>query len=269
MAGDWSSLPGDILAYISGRLSTDTDVLHIHQVCVHWRASTPPARSAHGSSPLKKTNPIGKYSIHAPNGDQRVLDVGAPAGLPYCCGTPRGWLALMDDDQSPTRLVLWEPVSKAEIPLPCLDSVAQVFLSDNPTTATSDWVAIAFQLRRQGSHECTLLVWRPGDAAWTQLRHGFATRIGSVAFHGGKMYCAEDIRAIRTYDLMTREIKDIDVDGALGRLRASSSDDDWPGTMVASHLVTCNGELLIVLMHVACRRPHAEVEHGRVARAVR
>uniref|UniRef100_A0A0E0LL00 Uncharacterized protein n=1 Tax=Oryza punctata TaxID=4537 RepID=A0A0E0LL00_ORYPU len=58
---------------------------------------------------------IGKdYSFWLPHGggNQRIPCFGdAPAGLPYCCGTPHGWLALADAPHSLTRLILWEPVS--------------------------------------------------------------------------------------------------------------------------------------------------------------
>ncbi|GJN29467.1 hypothetical protein PR202_gb17693 [Eleusine coracana subsp. coracana] len=42
VAGDWSSLPADLLSQVSCRPSSDGDLLRIHLVCTHWRAFTSP-----------------------------------------------------------------------------------------------------------------------------------------------------------------------------------------------------------------------------------
>ncbi|TVU32036.1 hypothetical protein EJB05_23752, partial [Eragrostis curvula] len=122
---DYSSLPAELLEDISGRLSADTDRLHIHQVCAHWRAST---------SHLTTCRP---WIIAGREPRQESSCHGAPAGLPCCCGASPRWLALADCARSPTRLVLWEPVSGAQISLPPLPAVAQVFLSDDPLASPS------------------------------------------------------------------------------------------------------------------------------------
>ncbi|XP_062201180.1 uncharacterized protein LOC133903741 isoform X5 [Phragmites australis] len=160
--GGWSSLPFDLLQQVSGRLTSERDLLHLRQVCSHWRASTSlpvapyrPWVVASRARPII-VGPLGEYSLWLPRGLQRVQLAGPP-GLPYCCGTPRGWLALADDELSPTRLVLWEPRSGTEIPLPPLARVIQ-----------------------------------PGDAAWSAAAGlGTSHRLHSVAFHGGKMYCMD------------------------------------------------------------------------------
>jgi hypothetical protein len=80
---------------------------------------------------------------------------------------PHGWLALADDRQFPTRLVLWDPHSGTEIPLPCLCPVIQVFLSGDPL-ASRHWMAIASQPRGLVAH--ILFFWRPRDTAWSGIR---------------------------------------------------------------------------------------------------
>ena len=112
----------------------------------------------------------------------------APAILPYCCGTPRGWLALRDDLRSPTRLILWEPLSKAEIPLPTLTTVAQVFLSGDPLASPAGWMAIASQKIPGVQIGQRLFFWRPGDAAWTVQLENPRGRIQGAAFHQGRFY---------------------------------------------------------------------------------
>ncbi|KAI4988835.1 hypothetical protein ZWY2020_036152 [Hordeum vulgare] len=75
----------------------------------------------------------------------------------------------MDNLQSPTRFVLWEPLSESEIPLPCLPSVIQVFLSAqetrSPRLTLTGCMAIASQ-KLYTTGTCmgqTLFFWRPGD----------------------------------------------------------------------------------------------------------
>jgi len=113
------------------------------------------------------------------------VGIGAPpAGAPHCCGASRGWLALTDNACSPTRLVLWDPASGAEVRLPLLPGVTQVFLSADPL-ASPDWTAVAGQrygyLGAQKSFFC-----RPGDAAWSVLCDRPTAGIDSVAFHEGE-----------------------------------------------------------------------------------
>ncbi|CAO2140750.1 unnamed protein product [Urochloa humidicola] len=156
----WSSLPGDLLEQISGHLCTEADHLHVHQVCAHWRASTSPPAAFRPSILARRPLPVGRspppalpayhyYSVWLPRRHpQREVDLGAqPAGLPFCLGASRGWLALADGIHSPTRLVLWDPASGAEVRLPPLADVIQIFLSADPL-ASPDWMAVASQ--RQG-----------------------------------------------------------------------------------------------------------------------
>ncbi|GJN01828.1 hypothetical protein PR202_ga19129 [Eleusine coracana subsp. coracana] len=100
-----------------------------------------------------------------------------PAGVPCCCGVPRGWLALSDHDKSPTRLLLWDPTSGAEIALPPLNNIVQVFLSDVPLITTASpspsWVALASQRRDElllvvlhgNDHPCLAEIYKTPD--WT------------------------------------------------------------------------------------------------------
>ncbi|GJN00747.1 hypothetical protein PR202_ga17951 [Eleusine coracana subsp. coracana] len=201
--GGWSSLPVDLLKEVSGRLSSDADYLRIHQVCPHWRAFTvPPAvyrpwlvAGRHGRSGLQL---IGEYSLRLLRGDAPGTGVrDPPAGLPYCCGASWGCLALVDDDQNPTRLVLWEPLSNTEISLPCLRPITWIFLSDDPLTS-ADWIVIASQL--QGVIGQRTLFWRPGDASWSILNGRGTSQIDTITFLDGKAYYIDIRRNIIVCD---------------------------------------------------------------------
>ncbi|KAM0822877.1 hypothetical protein ACQ4PT_071226 [Festuca glaucescens] len=226
MAGGWSSLPADLLSQISARLISDSDHLHAHQVCAHWRASTsrPVAYRpwvVAGRQVPDGRGPLGEYSLLLPRGVRRVeFAASPPPGLRYCCGTPRGWLALADDLRSPTRLMLWEPHSGTEIPLPRLSPVIQVFLSGDPL-ASPHWVAIATQPRGPVAH--ILFFWRPGDAAWSGPGRAPAATVHSV----------ERTRS-RGLNWLTHSVR-------------------------AVHVVACGGELLLVLLFEGRRGLFMEV----------
>ncbi|KAF7066406.1 hypothetical protein CFC21_072397 [Triticum aestivum] len=258
MAG-WTSIPAELLAEISGRLPGDADRIHIHQVCSHWRASTSRLAACRpwiiaGREPWSLVGPVGEHSFWLPLGGRRIyLGTPTPAGLPYCCGTPLGWLALMDNLQSPTRFVLWEPLSEAEIFLPCLPAVVQVFLSGDPLTSP-DWMAIASQ-KLYSTGTCmgqTLFFWRPGDAAWTMQLERPNGRIDSSAFHQGKFYFTDIGWTLHVYDLDRSPPKLVRSTYLYSALRERHGFRQFPGGgRPAWYVVAFNGELLLVVMYRA------------------
>ncbi|TVU31951.1 hypothetical protein EJB05_23663, partial [Eragrostis curvula] len=207
VGGGWSCIPGDLLRQVSSLLTSEHDLLRFRQVCTHWCAFTPlpiaPCRPwvvARRAMPII-VGPLGDFSLWLPRGLQRV-HVAGPPDLPYCCGKPRGWLALADDEQSPTRIVLWEPRSGTEIPLPCLSRVVQIFLSDDPLTTSSKlgWMAVATRVKNEICQN--VFFWRPGDAAWSSADEVLAwERLHSVAFLGRNMYCIDYSQRLAIYDL--------------------------------------------------------------------
>ncbi|KAI5017345.1 hypothetical protein ZWY2020_042233 [Hordeum vulgare] len=228
MAGGWSSLPADLLYQISARLISDADQLHAHLACAHWRATIPrPAAYRPWVVAARQApdglSPVGEHSFLLPRGVPGVDFQAIPPGLPYCCGAPRGWLALADDARSPTRLVLWEPHSGTEIPLPCPCPVIQVFLSGDPLES-SDWTAVATRLRRPSAH--IIFFWRPGDASWSGPATVPCAKLYSVEFHAGNIYCIDGMFNLSIYDLQL---------GTRDCVRAV-------------HVVACRGELLLVLL---------------------
>ncbi|KAK3131772.1 hypothetical protein QOZ80_6AG0511200 [Eleusine coracana subsp. coracana] len=250
--GGWSSLPVDLLKEVSGRLSSDADYLRIHQVCPHWRAFTvPPAvyrpwlvAGRHGRSGLQL---IGEYSLRLLRGDAPGTGVrDPPAGLPYCCGASWGCLALVDDDQNPTRLVLWEPLSNTEISLPCLRPITWIFLSDDPLTS-ADWIVIASQL--QGVIGQRTLFWRPGDASWSILNGRGTSQIDTITFLDGKAYYIDIRRNIIVCDfnlgtdLFPKYTPIYHVCNVVNRICKC----DRLHPVRGAHLVACNRDLLLVV----------------------
>ncbi|KAJ1272651.1 hypothetical protein BS78_06G219600 [Paspalum vaginatum] len=264
MAAGWASLPADLLREISGRLSTDGDHLRIHHVCAHWRASTPlPAGSlcivASRPWPWKDRYPVGLYSMWHVKGEQRVRGFpDPPAGVPWCCGMSRGWLALSDYAKWPTRLLLWDPSSGAEVPLPPppRPSILQVFLAEDPL-ASPHWMAIA-TLEDSGS----LLFWRPGDKSWRPVmdgRQNIATSVDNIAFHNGKAFVSSCSNRLLVYDLNLGTtsppmfVRQLYVDTVV-RL-SSAQCRSYPYVRA----VACNGYLLVVMLDDASSPSFAEV----------
>ncbi|CAN6288985.1 unnamed protein product [Urochloa humidicola] len=268
--GGWSSLPADLLQQVSSRLTSEDDVLHVRQVCPHWRACTSlpvapfrPWVVATRAKPIR-VGPLGEYSLWLPRGLKRV-QLASPPGLPYCCGTPRGWLALADDERSPTRLVLWEPHSDTEIPLPPLACVVQVFLSADPlaSSSLSSWLAVATQFRSQFHH--TILFWRPGDCAWSAAAEVYTgEKLHSVAFLGGKMYCIDHSKRLAIYDLNLGTnsppvlIQRMYAAALLNMLCNRRCGNKLHGIR-AAHFVNCNDELLLVVLFYTGHPSFAEV----------
>ncbi|XBH97581.1 hypothetical protein VPH35_127234 [Triticum aestivum] len=259
--GGWTSLPAELIQEVSDRLQADVDQIHIHQVCSHWRASTAPLAAcrpwivaAHyrRRNPVSAVDPVCDHSFWLPRGGKRMHSRAlAPAGLPYFCGTPRGWLALTDDLQSPTRLILWEPLSQAEIPLPPLTTVAQLFLSGEPLASPAGWMAIASQEIRGAQIEHMLFFWRPGDAAWTILPGYPVNRIDGAAFHQGRLYISNMVgMRVSIFDLQQHPPKRLLRISLYTPLRTRCP-SRLPGDPV-SHVVACNNQLLLVIKCSHC-----------------
>jgi hypothetical protein len=103
--------------------------------------------------------------------------------------------------------VLWDPTSGAEVELPPLCSVLQVFLSGDPLSSPppQQWMALASQQNVPRADSQKTYFWRPGDASWclmTPPRPNYSTsRIESVAFHDGKLIFVDWQQLLVVYDL--------------------------------------------------------------------
>ncbi|KAJ1272652.1 hypothetical protein BS78_06G219700 [Paspalum vaginatum] len=166
-------------------------------------------------------------------GEQRVRGFpDPPAGVPWCCGMSRGWLALSDHEKSPTRLLLWDPSSGAE-----------VFLAEDPL-ASPHWMALA-TLEGSGS----LLFWRPGNNP----------SVDNIAFHDGKMFFNGSRDRLLVYDL------NLGTTSPPTFVRELCLDAAVAGPSVQRHgyhyvrAVACNGDLLVVVLDATWSPCLAEV----------
>ncbi|CAD6205580.1 unnamed protein product [Miscanthus lutarioriparius] len=195
----------------------DDDAVHFRRVCRHWRVAADAGTAVHRPwFVLKPANddetlhtvhalvqPVDRRRCHTHVRPVRV-DAAAAAvngAWPPACvrGTSRGWLAVNEGE----RLLLRDPISRAEIPLPAFDAgylLFDVFLSDDPLAAPSSWTAFAFF---RWDDVCThnpgevLAFCRPGDAEWARVDldddgHGYQGQpmrlYQGLEFFGGRPY---------------------------------------------------------------------------------
>ena len=106
---DWASLEGGLLSDIFLRLPADADAVRFRRVCRGWRVAfvRPAARR-------RRVRPV-RADADAVTGEW------PPASA--IRGASRGWLAV-DEGK---RLLLRDPVSRAEVPLPAFEAGYQLF----------------------------------------------------------------------------------------------------------------------------------------------
>ncbi|PUZ38622.1 hypothetical protein GQ55_9G211900 [Panicum hallii var. hallii] len=150
---DWASLERGLLHDVFTRLPVDADAASFRHVCRGWRAAAGPGTPVAGPWFALRSAADGRRAFVRPARRRRRvrpvrLDAAAAGGekkAPACVrGASRGWLAVDDGG----RLLLRDPVSRAEVPLPDFDDpdykLTDIFLSDDPLVAAGRWTAFAF-----------------------------------------------------------------------------------------------------------------------------
>lgn len=180
---EWASLERGVLRDIFLRLPRDDDSVSFRLVCHGWHdaagAGTPVPRPWFILNRVDDDEPSHAFvrpvdrrrhtRVSLILMDSAAINVEWP---PACVrGTSRGWLAVEEGD----RLLLRDPISGAEIPLPAFDAGYQmfdVFLSDDPLAAPGSWTAFAFfRWDDVFTHNPgdVLAFCRPGDAEWARV----------------------------------------------------------------------------------------------------
>jgi hypothetical protein len=116
---DWSTLPEELLEYISNMLQSRREAIKFRSICPTWRAALPFAKYI---APVLML-PFGPESLDGAVTFYTVADGGATTftrNLPLLrgkklCGSSRGWLALVDEAASVTLL---NPLTGTTIELP-------------------------------------------------------------------------------------------------------------------------------------------------------
>ncbi|XBI80406.1 hypothetical protein VPH35_089587 [Triticum aestivum] len=179
----------------------------------------------------------------------------APSGLPYYCGMPRGWLALTDDQRPPTRLILWEPLSQAEIPLPPFTTIAQLFLLGDPLASPAGWMATASQKIPGAQIGQMPFFWRPRDAAWMIQPEYPIGQTDGAAFHQGRLYISDMRMRLSIFHLQQHPPKRMWLISLYTPLRTRyPSRLPGPGDPVP-HVVACNNQLLLIMVYRGQGRP--------------
>lgn len=183
---DWASLERGLLRDVFIRLSSDDDAIHFRRVCQHWRVAAGDGvlvpRPWFVLKPPDDDDPVHTFNalmrpVDCRRGRVRSVRVDAAAAVTgewspaRVRGTSRGWLAVDEGE----RLLLKDPISGAEVPLPAFDNDYQlfdIFLSDDPLATPGSWTAFAFfrwddvYIHNPGD---VLAFCRPGDDEWARV----------------------------------------------------------------------------------------------------
>ncbi|XP_062201485.1 uncharacterized protein LOC133904013 [Phragmites australis] len=248
---EWSSLPADLLLAVFALLPSDADRIRFRAVCAGWAAAAAAWRPRPwlvGSCTDRSGRGAHAMSSFwlSPSGSLVSFAAAVPAGLEYLSSS-NGYLALSDPRTIPKAIVLVNPVTGRRVPLPPIGffkkwiDVTTVVLSADPDTAVGRWAAVVV-----GFPTTCLAYYSSATGAWTQLDFSVAG-YAAVEHYRGRFYVA-----------FKSQICVCELDGdapaviPLEHVNADGDDSDDEKVarsgrrVVETHLVECDGELLLV-----------------------
>ncbi|WVZ59321.1 hypothetical protein U9M48_009478 [Paspalum notatum var. saurae] len=244
---DWASLESGPLHDVFTRLTADLDAFNFRHVCRGWSAAAGAGALIPRPWFVLRSATDGHCAFVRPTAGRRrrrsrVKNVRV--GAPCVRGASRGWLAL---DDGGGRLLLRDPISRAEVPLPSFDDPAyrlsDVFLSDDPLAAPAGrWTAFAFFKTENcayGYPGKVLAFCRPDDAEWGRFDlDGDGQQVGfyrGLEFFRGRAYVLLGMYMLAVCDVEARRVVACPV--ALQHMM------EWESIQVS--LVECGGNLLV------------------------
>uniref|UniRef100_J3N462 KIB1-4 beta-propeller domain-containing protein n=1 Tax=Oryza brachyantha TaxID=4533 RepID=J3N462_ORYBR len=268
---DWSSLQVDLLRSVLMRLAGDRERARFGAV----------GSRADDWSGLSAAT-VSSFWLSQGERGLAPFDVDVPAGSEYLSSS-RGYLALWNPLDSPRAITLFNPVTGRRIRLPPIGffkrwhDVATIVLSDDPDTA-EEWSAVAV-----GFPANSLAWYSSATGEWTPLSFSFAGYAGVehfrrrfyVAFKSQLCVLELDGGAPAVIPLELQAGNDDDHSSESGCRNNGGSglrDEDPPSKrIVETHLVECDGELLVVSMHdeVAYNTANSEGVLGNFGRKAR
>ncbi|KAK3153071.1 hypothetical protein QOZ80_2BG0167250 [Eleusine coracana subsp. coracana] len=253
---DWASLERGLLHDIFTRLPADADVDSFRHVCHHWRVAA--VAGAPVSRPwfvLSRPSVNGTVATHAyiqpaqRHGRSRIRAIHkedvttikeewAPSQ-----GSSRGWVAVSEGENN---LLLRDPISRVEVPLPPIDPVCQlfsIFLSDDPLDAPTEFTAFGFFKRTDSPYQRHLLAFcRSSDGEWTRIDADADEPEQIWYFQGLEFFRGRAYVLLRNYSVAV-----VDVDAR--RLVLSTVNLSYPChnlLYTQESLVEADGDLLFV-----------------------
>ncbi|KAL5226210.1 hypothetical protein ABZP36_012849 [Zizania latifolia] len=271
---DWSWLPADLLSAVFKRLPSDADRVRVGAVCTRWGAAAAAWRPrpwlVGSRADDRSGRSVAMSSFWLSQGDDGLVQFAAavPDGSEYLSSS-HGYLALANPRASTKTITLFNPVTCRRISLPPIaffkkwHDVTTIVLSADPDAA-DEWSAVAIAFPTN-----CLAYYSSATGAWTPLRFNAAGYPG-VEHYNGRFYVAFESQLcvceldVATPAVIPLEQFDSDSDysddeaGALAamelkqanRYEHSWDDEKLPGKrVVETHLVECDGELLIVSVY--------------------
>uniref|UniRef100_A0A0D3HBD0 KIB1-4 beta-propeller domain-containing protein n=1 Tax=Oryza barthii TaxID=65489 RepID=A0A0D3HBD0_9ORYZ len=196
---DWSGLPGDLLRLFSGRLHDPLDFLRFSAVCRAWRTAT--AAAAASPPPflpwlLTRPAPISPtagpslsfYSLSS----AALRSVAAPSATCSLLGHTNSHLLF--SDHGPLLLLLLNPLTGADLPLPpspfnAFSPITQGYYLPGP-----DSPVVLYDTRRIFFHH-------PGGGGWTTVP--VVDLVAENMYHAGKVFVCNDRGHLTIFDAAT------------------------------------------------------------------
>ncbi|KAH9605035.1 hypothetical protein KSS87_006990 [Heliosperma pusillum] len=193
MAGDWSTMPLDLLVDISMKLETCEDFIYFSLVCRWWNRVASSIKNEWKGNPTpwlllaenKNENPECHRKIFNLKNNKCYKFTLPDIFESRCSGSAYGWLAMIDRS---LNVKLFNPISKAHIPFPSLENFPDI-VGYNPELHETEDKYINLILTRvvekmvvlKASQSCRhefvivtfttfgIAVARPGDQSWTSI----------------------------------------------------------------------------------------------------
>uniref|UniRef100_A0A0D9XLM0 KIB1-4 beta-propeller domain-containing protein n=1 Tax=Leersia perrieri TaxID=77586 RepID=A0A0D9XLM0_9ORYZ len=271
---DWAWLHADPLRSVFRRLAGERERVRFAAVCKNWgsAAAAWPARPWLVGSRRNDRSGTGSATASAfwisHASDRGLVPFSAAAAVPIPAGSEflsstRGYVAICRPEESPRAITLYNPVTARRIPLPAIGffkrwhDVGTVVLSADPDTA-AEWSAVAV-----GYPANCIAYYSSATNDWTPVTFNSAGYAGVEHFRGqfyvafkaqiGVLDLDDDVPTINVLEIAGDDDdggSDSDASSGAGNKYAGLEDEDPPRKrIVESHLVECNGELLLVVMH--------------------
>ncbi|XP_074289611.1 F-box/kelch-repeat protein KIB1-like [Silene latifolia] len=129
MASDFSTLPLDVLGVIALKLETFEDFIKFSAVCRSWDLASSSIKHQWAPTPVVPWLLLAENTQNNPNCVRKIFNLSNNKcynlNLPQtfgarCWGSPYGWIAMIDRNYD---VILFNPITKAQIPFPCLKSL--------------------------------------------------------------------------------------------------------------------------------------------------
>ncbi|XP_074289810.1 F-box protein SKIP23-like [Silene latifolia] len=211
MASDFSMLPLDLLGVIALKLETFEDFFKFSAVCRSWNRASSSVKHQWTATPVVPWLLLAENNQDNPDCVRKIYNLSNNKcynlNLPEtfgarCWGSPYGWIAMIDRNYD---VILFNPITKAQIPFPCLKSVDDGGVKSKSDGSYQHWFLrcfadrlIVLKVPQNQHYEFVVLVVhvyyrslsfaRQGDQSWTPVLVKSEDQMLDVVGMGDKLF---------------------------------------------------------------------------------